>query len=339
MSAFTTDGTENRMRWDRRSAGFIEVWYATLNHSPTGAGLWLRYTISAPKRGDPYCELWGFYFDPTGERSLAGKLRHQIDQLGGADGRDDGALVRIGNAWLSENHLEGEVTRNGRSLQWSLDFDPAARCFQHIPAKLRRRVERRISTVCSPNLSVPFTGTVKLDSDVLEFDRDLGCQSHRWGRKHSQSWAWAHCSDFQEEPDAIFEGVAARASVGPVPTPTTSLLYLSYRGEDLIFNDIRSMLTARSHYEMPSWAFTARNERWKIVGAGRAQIDRMFQVGYADPDGSARFCANSEIASMALEVYARTDSGWRHDQSLTAIGSAHLEFGRRDPFLELPVSF
>ncbi|MGH2729251.1 MAG: hypothetical protein ACRDJI_01435, partial [Actinomycetota bacterium] len=255
-----------------------------------------------------------------------------------SNGRDDGALVRIGDAWLSERHLEGEVSREGRSLAWSLDFEPADKCFQHLPPQIRKRVETKVSTVCSPNLSVPFSGSVKVDGDVLQVDRALGCQSHRWGRKHSSTWAWAHCSTFEHGEDAVFEGVTARAKIGPVPAPTTTFLYLRYKGQDLVFNDLKWALRAKSSYEMPTWAFTARNDDWKIAGAARVQISRMMQVAYMDPDGSPRHCANSEIADLAIEVYRRDDQSWRHDGSLTALRTAHLEFGRRDRFVELPVT-
>lgn len=336
MSLFTADGTENRMRWDRSSSGFMEVWYVTANHRPSGTGAWFRYTITAPVAGAPYCELWGFCFDPEGKRSFAHKERFPIDRLGAPNGRDDGALVRIGDAWLSENHLEGRLDKNGRTLEWSLDFEPAERCFQHLPAPLRNRIERRVSTVCSPNLSVPFSGTVTLDGEPMTFDREPGCQSHRWGRKHSLSWAWAHCSLFAEE-DALFEGVAARASFGPIPAPTTAFLYLSFRGQDLAFNELKWALRAKTNYEMPTWSFSAHNDDFKIVGAARTPIDRLMQVSYTDPDGSARYCANSEIADLAIEVFTRDGGAWRHAGSLTALRTAHLEFGRRDPFVEIPI--
>jgi hypothetical protein len=339
MSTFTSDGTENHMRWDRRSRDFMEVWYATLNHKPTNAGLWIRYTLTAPRFDDPYCELWAFLFDPAGVRTFAGKQRFPIDHLAGPHGRDDGALVRIGDAWLSENHLEGEVVGNDGSLAWSLDFAPADRTFQHLPAGLRRRVERRVSTVCSPNLSVPFGGTVKLDGDLLEFDGEVGSQSHRWGRRHSGSWSWAHCSDFARSEGTIFEGVAARASVGRVALPTTTFLYLRHEDEDIAFNDLRGSLRAKSRYVLPTWAFTANTDKWRIVGAARFQIPNAVQVEYADPDGTPRYCANSEIADLGIELYGMTSSGWRHHASLTSLGGAHLEFGRRQRFPELKVAF
>lgn len=338
MGSFTSDGTENRMRWDRRATGFMEVWYTTLNHRDSGAGLWLRYTITAPmeRLGPPYCELWGFFFDPDGKLTFGGKERHSIDRLGGANENDD-ALVRIGDGWLSENHLEGEVASEGRTLMWSLDFEPADRCYQHLPPLVRSRAEKRVSTVCSPNLAVPFTGTVSLDGLTFEFDGESGCQSHRWGRRHARSWAWAHCSRFEGAHDAVFEGLAARASIGPFPAPTMTFLHLAYEGEEMAFNDIRWALKAKSRYELPTWAFTARNEDYRITGAARATVDRVVQVSYQDPDGAAHYCANSEIADLAVEIYRGDGPRWRHIGSLTALRTAHVEFGRSDPFVELPV--
>jgi hypothetical protein len=84
MSSFTTTGTENLMRWDRRASGFMEVWYVTLNHRDSGIGLWLRYTITAPraKVRPPYCELWGFVFDPDEKRTCGAKRPLPIQKLG-----------------------------------------------------------------------------------------------------------------------------------------------------------------------------------------------------------------------------------------------------------------
>jgi hypothetical protein len=338
MSVFTSTGTENRMRWDRRKRGFMEVWFATLNHGPTGSGLWVRYTLTSPAHAEPYCELWAFWFDPAGERSFAGKERYSIDHLGSANGRDDGALVRIGDAWMSESHLEGEVTAATRTLAWSLDLEPAARTFQHIPAALRDRLERRVSALCSPNLSVPFRGNVKLDGEGFEFDGDRGCQTHRWGARHAGTWAWAHCESFDGAPGTLFEGLAARTDIARIPLPTTSLLYLRHEGEDIPFNELRWALSAKSRYEMPMWAFHARNESWKIIGGARTTHDRTVQVRYEDPNGSERFCANSEIADLAIELYRDSPSGWRHVRSLISIRAAHLEFGRRTPFEGLAVT-
>jgi Tocopherol cyclase len=340
MSSFTTTGTENLMRWDRRASGFMEVWYVTLNHRDSGIGLWLRYTITAPraKVRPPYCELWGFVFDPDEKRTFGAKRRFPIERLGSPLGRDDGSLVRIGDAWLTENHLEGELERDGRSLTWSLDLEPAERCFQHLPPRLRRRAEKRASMLCSPNLDVPFRGMVTIDGEEVRVEGERGCQSHRWGRSNPLSWAWAHCANFEGGEDAVFEAVAARSTIGPMPAPTLTFLYLRFEDQDIEFNDLKWVMRAKSRYEMPTWAFTAYNDDYKVAGAARSPVDRLVQVQYQDPDGSARYCANTEIADLGLELYRRDGSFWRHVGSLTSLRSAHLEFGQREPFVELPLT-
>jgi hypothetical protein len=146
-----------------------------------------------------------------------------------------------------------------------------------------------------------------------------------------------HCSGFDEDPDALFEGVGARANVGPAPGPTMTFLYLRHEGREIAFNALKWAIRARSRYEMPTWAFTARNDDYKVVGAARAKPDKLYQVRYQDPDGSARYCANSEIADLALELYERRQTGWVHKGSLTSLRRAHLEFGRVEPFSELPI--
>lgn len=330
MKAFTATGTENLMVWDRSARPFMEVWYATVTHRESRAGLWLRYTIAAPRDGDPSCALWAFYFDPDGKTSFAGRNDYPIDYLGHVPGRDDGAVVRIGDAWLSETHLDGRVENGGRTLAWSLDLEPADRCYQHLPPALRGLAAKRFSALCSPNLSVPMTGTVELDGEVVAYEREPGCQSHRWGRRHSRSWAWAHCSSWNGDVDAVFEGVAAQARPG---VPALSFFYLRYRGEDLVFR------TIRGGFEMPAWTFVASNDRWRITGAAGLRRDHAVQVRYDDPDGGARHCVNSEIADLAMELYERSGRTWRHRATLSSTGTAHLELGRPAPFTELPVAF
>jgi hypothetical protein len=193
--------------------------------------------------------------------------------------------------------------------------------------------------VCSPNLDAPFSGTVKVAGQVFEFSSDPGCQSHRWGRRNPASWAWAHCSRFEGRRDVVLEAVGAHSWLGVVPIPTLTLLYLRTGDAEMAFNaDISSVLKARSRYEMPTWAFTARNDEFRVAGAARVTVDRMVQATYEDPDGSIRHCANSGVADLALEVY-RTSSGTPvHVQSLTALRTAHLEFGRIQVFSEIPVT-
>jgi hypothetical protein len=42
---------------------------------------------------------------------------------------------------------------------------------------------------------------------------------------------------------------------------------------------------------------------------------------------------------MGIELFRREKGKWRHIDSLTCLRTAHLEFGRKEPFVEVPVAF
>ena len=165
--------------------------------------------------------------------------------------------------------------------------------------------------MCSPNMVVPFSGTVSVDGRKLSFDRAPGSQSHRWGARHSLSWTWALCATW-EEGEGVFEGLAAQAALGPLAAPKSTFVFLHYDGQDIAFNELKWALRARSEYELSVWSFNARTDRWKIAGMAAASSERMVQVTYEDPDGSKRHCANSDISDLFIHVFQRREGRWTY---------------------------
>jgi hypothetical protein len=187
-------------------------------------------------------------------------------------------------------------------------------------------------------MAVPFSGIVTLGDRKLEFDGAPGSQSHRWGARHSVNWTWAHCSDW-DRGEGVFEGLSAQAALGPVTAPTSTFVFLRYAGEDIAFNELKWAVRAKSEYDLPIWTFTAHTDRWKIYGTALARPEQMVQVTYRDPDGSKRYCANSEVSDMRIHVFRKDETGWTHAETLGTRGGAHLEFGRKDPFPGIPIAF
>lgn len=323
------------MRWDTRRRPFMEAWYLTATDPSSGSGYWFRYTLTAPleRRGEPYCELWAFVFDAQEGVRFAGKRTYPISALRAPAAGDE--IVCLDGGCLTRSRSTGSFEYDGRILEWDLDMTASDRTYHHLPSPLRDRIAKRISTVCSPNLGTRFSGSVVCDGEKLLLEEARGQQGHRWGRRHATSWAWAHCSLFDDGEEVVFEGLSAKPPVGP----TLSFLYLRLEGEDIALNDLRSALTSRSDYVLPAWVVTSSDARWKVVGSARAHPDRVAQVTYTDPDGDQLFCANSEVAGLALEIYRRSAGGWRHHRSLTSTAGAHLEFGAKEPFEGIPLLF
>jgi hypothetical protein len=56
----------------------------------------------------------------------------------------------------------------------------------------------------------------------------------------------------------------------------------------------------------------------------------MVNAPYFDPDGTALYCANTEIGDATLTVSRRSGLGWHEVRRLESRGRAHFELGGRE---------
>lgn len=323
----------NRPRWDGRSPGHYEVWYLTLNDPATGRGFWFRYTLEVPaasRRRPPTAELWGFVFT-AGAPASGAKETVPLEW-------PPRGVMHVGERGrLEDGRATGSISgaaAGGAVLAWDLTWDPSPLALWHIPGWAGR--SRVPSTrVVSPNVAARFDGWVQLGDERLELRAAPGCQTHLWGRQHAARWAWAHCSAFQDDDAALVEAIwavplLARGRAAP-GGPT--LLYVEAGGERFACNAFPWLLRSRSRVDSPRWELRGRTPAGRVRAVLEARPEEMAQVVYEDPDGAQAWCANSEIAWCALEV-ERPDGSFTR---LESPGSAHVEFGAREPDARVPV--
>jgi hypothetical protein len=309
----------NTLRWNGRG-GHYEVYYLTLTEPASGVGVWVRYTLEAPIAGDPSCALWFAAMDPaTGV--VAHKQTLPIDQL---TTDADPFKLKIGSAELDEGAASGGF----EDVSWDLQWEPG-RTYEPVPPLLRRFAS---TVLVLPHGDVPIDGTVAFGGRELELSGARGGQTHLWGVKHAGSWAWARCSDFRDgagEPvrDTFVDGVAARVRrFGRELRPVT-LMVGRINGEDFRCVSLRGP----GGLSAEGWAFAATAGRRHLIGMVKPDRRLLAGVTYHDPDGDPAYCYNSESAHMWLEVQERG----RPTISLIGEGTAHFEYGQRQPVPEL----
>jgi hypothetical protein len=312
----------NKIRWAGQS-GHYEVWYLTFNHRPTGQGLWLRYTMDAPVLEPAFCELWGHVFDPADpSRSFGIKERFPIARLisRGEEG------VAIEDAMLGEGVARGALEGGGHKLSWDLSFSSSESSAWMAPLPMRALKAASTEQIfVSPDAR--YSGVVTVDGKAFTFQRELGNQSHLWGRKHSDRWSWGHCSAFEGRDDCSFDGVSGYIKKLGRPIGPLSGVFIRYRGRPYCLNNLQTMFLTKASIEFPDYKFEGTADGLTFKSHLRAPAERMLQVTYEDPDGERSYCSNTEIADMDLEVW----KGDRLLDTLTARGTAHLEFGQRQP--------
>ena len=320
----------NLRRWTDDQCGVYEVWYLTFNHAPTGQGFWLRFVIEQPDHGAARGELWFARFDPHDPARTFGVHR----RFAGFGSSAAPFWINIGTSELAHDRTRGGFTGDGHTIAWDLRWRPAARALPFLP-DLAYTLGIGETTVTSPNPRVAMTGTVTINDERLDLEGAVLGQTHLWGTRHASSWAWAHCADFEDAPDAHLELLAPRLERRGVTLPALVMMTLDLDGTRHHFNQFRHLVRNRATWTTtPAMArieFSARSALWKLTGELSCVPERMLNAPYYDPDGTKLACANTEIGDARVTVSRLTPLGWREVRLLTSHGRAHFELGSRAP--------
>jgi len=329
-AAGTDSARDNVMVWDHHHAGHYEVWYLTLNHRPSRTGFWIRYVIEAPRAGEPYGMLWFARFDSRDPaRTVA---LHTIVPIATLHDSAVPFKIQLGDGELGHDHARGAIRGDGHDVSWDLSWIPSPTTHHHLPGIFYGRTLSD-TTVLSPNLDVPFRGSITVDGQSFALDGMPGCQTHLFGRKHAHAWAWGHCNAFEGRHGVAFETLSVQIQKRGVITPPMTLLALYLDGEAHHLTALRHILGNRSRFGTAHYEFTGRSRTLRIDGEFRCRPEDMVLAPYVDPDGEPSYCANTCVADLEL-VYRKRDGllgRWSAPERLFSGKEAHFEVGSRQP--------
>ncbi len=326
---------DNLRRWDGTSRGHYEVWYVTFNHVASQTGYWIRYTLEAPLDGvgEPYAQLWFAQFDAKDPSRTFGINRKFPIASMTASGPGEPFAVAIAGNQLGHDRARGSLAVDGHDVRWDLRWTPASRTHRHLPDVMYARGGLGETTVLSPNLDIALVGTMVVDGRTLTLDGAPGGQTHVWGRKHANAWAWGHCNAFDDHPGAAFEALTVKLKRRGVTLPPLTVLGLYLDGEALAFNQFRHTAMNRGEFGTGYYRFRAWSPTVRLEGEFAARPDDMLVAHYHDPDGAASYCSNTEIGDLRITVFRRAGTRWREAARLVAPRRGHFEVGarQRDP--------
>jgi hypothetical protein len=228
-----------------------------------------------------------------------------------------------------------QLTTDGRPLFWDLAFEPDGSPTSPMPQILERVAP---AFYANPNLDARASGDVTIGDRTLTLEGEPLGQSHIWGRHHAGRWAWCH---LHVTDGFTIEAVQARPHApGSVERllPERAFVLVRLAGHDYRFGMLAPG-RARGRIEFPVWHLLCSSGDLRIHVSVRAPLERLVQVTYHDPSGEEAYCANTEVGDAAVEVYRRYGPSWRCTEVHDLRGRAHMEFGARTPYAEVPVSF
>lgn len=323
---------DNLPRVAERS-GVYEVWFLTFTDPVTGRGYWIRSTYLAPPRGLPSAGIWFARFDPADPASTLG-LHRRCDIWSFSTERFD---VRIDGTFMASGLAEGSLEGGGHKATWKLEYPTGGETYHLLPQALYRG-KLLPTKPLSPNIDTRVSGWVSVDGERSEIADAPGQQGHVWGERNALRWAWAHCSDFVDE-EAVVHAVTAQGRRGPVTTPYITFAGVRWEGRWI---RLRRM-SPKPDFGLGSWRVDLENRRYRLTGRIEAPTMALLRARYEVPDGTVRYCHNSEIASCRLALFERRAGGFEEVALLESLGTTHAEWAGRTPapqvdreFVELP---
>ncbi len=323
----------NRARYTG-DPGHYEVWYSTGSVPGKDIGWWIRTTLEHPLEGDPYAAQWFSVFDRKKNKRWGLCERFPITALKAIDDPFEVVLGTTGQAVrLTGGHYSGAIKApqdKGHHGRWQFDWQPPAEPHLHLPGFAY--TSSFASTVAlAPTLDGCASGFLEIDGQRHDFENAPMYQTHLWGRKHAESWAWAHCNAFKDAPGVAFEGLCVRIRKWGMDWPPLTLIRLKTPEVDIVFRELWEAPFATSSFGPGFWRFEAVKGRYRVSGKFHAPMDLLLRADYEDPDHEASYCNNSCVASAWINVEERDGLGWRPLATYVADGTAHMENAARLP--------
>lgn len=331
---------DNLLRWDGKTPGFYEVYFVEVQDAGRESGLWVRYTLRAPKAkgAEPIAEVWGMFFDrrdPSKSFALKQTVPFHLARV-----ERERLFFSVAGCELTHSGCRGSIKKDGRELAWDLSWEEGPRLV-HFPYPQMYSSGVPKTKVLSPHFDLRAGGSYAANGARWALSKAPGQQSHLWGTQHADRWIWAHVNTFVEDSTAVFEGLTAEAKIGPLLRPRMTMFALRYKGAEYLFNKPAQLLRsnesrldstthAKSYFPVSRWIVGGGNEQLRFRGELWSELNDYLGVRYTDPDGSGRVCAHSKVANARLEILAREGTTWRVVDTLTSQGAVALEFVGRE---------
>lgn len=301
----------------------VESYFLKANAPDRREAIWIKHTFLVPCGSTrALASAWAIHFDGESNTRRAFK---ETWPIGAVTWDPDRLHLHFGDCVLEEGRARGRLRDDSGSIAWDLEFtDPGPPIVMLRPLLFHTPVPRL--KVLSPMPNAAFTGRFTIDGNERSTDGWKGMLGHNWGSRHNQLYAWAHCNQFDDAPETVFEAGCSKIEIAGFETPLLTTLTLRHQGHHYDLNNSLSLRNRRSDLSYYRWFFSVAEPPVRVEGVVQCARDEMVGLYYDNPDGSMTYCLNTKIAHLRLFLY---EEGC--DDVVLSSRSAAFEIGTADP--------
>lgn len=313
----------NRLRWDGKTRPFHEVYYLKLTDPLGEWAFWSRYTILSPQTSGqaPQACLWAIFTSLSGKK-IALQKHFSLAEL---DIFHCDSFIQIGQNHINLAESRGALSSREHLIDWLFEFEDPTHSTHLFPYGFLYSLPIPKTKFVEPRFTTYVTGHLTIDENQYALRRCPAHQAHLWGTAYADRWTWGHCNAFLEDPDAAFEGLVAEIPLGSRKSPPLALFQFRYQGKMYRANSFFKWFTNEHHGDFLEWRFKATCKNLKFEGILRRKPELTVGLNYEGPNGEKRFCHNSTMAEMELNIFEREKGRWAFKKRLTSPTGAAFE--------------
>lgn len=215
--------------------------------------------------------------------------------------RSSAFFVQIGEAQLQPGQLSGTGRMREDTIAWDLTYSSNEKPLFLLPSQYYQTKLPAAKSLVGVPLAT-YTGSLVINGETVKVDKWTGSQNHNWGSKHTDRYAWGQVAGFDTSPESFLEIATVRLKMGPIWTPSLTLLVLRHEGEEFALNSLPQSLRAQGRFDYFTWDFRSKTRDVAVQGTISAPRAAFVGLRYANPPGGEKYCLNTKLASCELRL-------------------------------------
>lgn len=318
---------DNTLVWHSGMRPFYEVYYFKITDPNSTWSFWARYTLCTASKEHPsgVASVWAIFTDISGTQIAA---RQDFDLLT-LDIHHSDRFIQIGDSFLSLAETSGQIESTTGNFKWELMFEDPVHSLRLLPALFYHLPLPKTKFV-EPRLLGHASGTIFVNDRKISLDRAKIHQAHIYGSAYANDWAWANCIDFSNDPSAALEILSARVPLGKKISPALTLACVRFNDTTYRATSPLHLFTNKSRHDFTSWDLHFRSGFRRFHVEITRSPDLIAAVTYHGPNNETRYCYNTNLADVTINIEHFGLRGWQHEATLKATKKCAFETVRSE---------